>query len=56
MFYARAAAMAGAFSFGVADNAMLTRIANRLSNYIQGNYPEAVGGPTRQDGPKKAEP
>ena len=45
-FYARAAAYSGAFSLGGADNAMLVRIANRLSDYLQGNYAQAVGGPT----------
>lgn len=45
-FYARAAAMGGAWSFGGTDNAMLVRIANRLSDYLEGNYAAAVGGPT----------
>lgn len=49
LFYARAAAYAGAFSVGGADNAMLVRIANRLSDYVQGNYDQAVGGRTGQD-------
>lgn len=45
-FYARAAAWSGATSFGAADNAMLIRIANRLADYLQANYSQAVGGPT----------
>lgn len=49
LFYARAAAYAGAFSVGGADNAMLVRIANRLSDYVEGNYNEAVGGRTGQE-------
>jgi hypothetical protein len=48
-FYARAAAMAGAWSIGGADNAMLTRIANRLSDYVTANYNAAVGGVTGAD-------
>lgn len=46
MFYARAAAMSGAYSLGGADNAMLVRIANRLSDYLLANYSQAVGGVT----------
>jgi hypothetical protein len=45
-FYARAAAYSGAFSLGGADNAMLVRVANRLSDYLQGNFDQAVGGVT----------
>lgn len=45
-FYSRAAAMSGAWSFGGADNAMLVRIANRLADYVAGNYDAAVGGAT----------
>ena len=45
-FYARAAAMGGAWSVGGTDNAMLTRVANRLTDYLQANYDQAVGGPT----------
>lgn len=48
-FYARAAAISGAWSFGAADNAMLVRVANRLSDYLEGNYSQAVGGRTGQD-------
>ncbi len=46
LFYARAAAMGGAYSMGGTDNAMLVRIANRLSDYLLGNYSQAVGGAT----------
>ena len=38
--------MGGAFSLGGADNAMLVRIANRLTDYLQANFSQAVGGPT----------
>ena len=48
-FYARAAAMAGAWSIGGADNAMLTRIANRVADYVTANYDAAVGGVTGAD-------
>ena len=46
MFYAKAAAMGGAWSFGGTDNAMLVRIANRLTDYLLANFDAAVGGPT----------
>lgn len=46
IFYARAAAMSGAWTFGAMDNVMLVRIANRLTNYLIANYPAAVGGIT----------
>jgi hypothetical protein len=48
-FYARAAAFSGATSFGAADNAMLIRVANRMADYLQANYTEAVGGRTGAD-------
>ena len=46
VFYARAAAMGGAFSVGSTDNVMLIRIAGRLTDYLMNNYPAAVGGPS----------
>jgi hypothetical protein len=52
IFYARAAAMGGAWTLGSTDNLMLTRIAGRLTDYLADNYAAAVGGPTGQD-PKK---
>jgi len=52
-FYARAYAMAGEISFGAADNVMLVRIANRLTDYLQANYAQAVGGPSGADAPAK---
>jgi hypothetical protein len=52
-FYARAAAMGGAWTFGATDNTMLIRIANRLSDYLIANYPAAVGGPTGAEPPEK---
>lgn len=45
-FYARAAAMGGAYSLGTTDNVMLVRIAGRLTDYLLANYSQAVGGPT----------
>jgi len=46
MFYARAEAWGGAWTFGVTDNLMLDRIAGRLADYLLGNYGSAVGGAT----------
>jgi len=46
MFYARAEAWGGAWTFGVTDNLMLDRIAGRLADYLLGNYGSAVGGVT----------
>jgi hypothetical protein len=48
-FYARAAAMGGAWTFGGTDNAMLVRIANRLTTYLNANFDQATGGPTGAD-------
>jgi hypothetical protein len=48
-FYARASAMGGSFSIGATDNVMLTRIAGRLADYLEGNYDKAVGGTTGVD-------
>ena len=45
-FYRRANAMAGAWTFGAHDNAMLQKIAGLLANYLTANYKEAVGGDT----------
>ncbi|HEU4627891.1 MAG TPA: DUF4410 domain-containing protein [Steroidobacteraceae bacterium] len=45
-FYRRAAAMAGAWTVGGHDNAMLQKIAGLVANYLSANYSEAVGGPT----------
>jgi hypothetical protein len=49
IFYAKAAAMGGAWTFGATDNIMLVRIANRLTDYLAANYASAVGGPTGVD-------
>lgn len=43
--YSKSSAMAGAYTFGANDNAMLTRIANSLAVYVFRNFREAVGGP-----------
>ena len=53
MFFARASAMGGAWTFGTTDNLMLTRVAGRLTDYLAANYTDAVGGPTGADAPKK---
>jgi hypothetical protein len=45
-FYRRANAMAGAWTFGAHDNAMLQKIASLLANYLTSNYTAAVGGET----------
>lgn len=52
IFYSRGAAWGGTFTFGVTDNLMLLRIAERLSGYLIANYSQAVGGPTGADQPK----
>lgn len=49
VFFARASAMGGSFTFGATDNIMLTRIAGRLTEYLLANYDNAVGGPTGAD-------
>jgi hypothetical protein len=48
-FYQRAAAEAGTWTFGGADNGMLVRIATVAQQYMQRNYDNAVGGPTGLD-------
>ncbi len=46
VFYARGSAMGGTFTIGATDNIMLTRVADRFSSYLKGNFADAVGGPT----------
>ena len=46
VFYQHANAMGGAWSFGATDNAMLSRIANLVTDYTRNNFAQAVGGPT----------
>lgn len=48
-FFQRAGAWNGAFTMGIQDNLMLTRVASLASNYIIANYDKAVGGPTGAD-------
>jgi len=48
-FFQRAGAMSGAFTLGVQDNLMLTRVAKLASDYTIANYTRAVGGPTGAD-------
>jgi hypothetical protein len=46
VFYQRASAMGGAYSFGATDRDMLTRIVDLITSYTAKNYQAAVGGPT----------
>jgi hypothetical protein len=48
-FYQHAAGMAGAYSFGGADKAMLERVASLAVDYLRANHAAAVGGPTGAD-------
>ena len=45
-FYQHAAGMAGAYSFGGADKAMLERVTSLALDYLRANHAAAVGGPT----------
>lgn len=45
-FFQQTAAMSGAYTFGVQDNLMLTRVASLASTYVKTNYSHNVGGPT----------
>ena len=45
-FFQRVKAMSGAWSMGIQDNMMLTRVANLSANYVKANYSDATGGPT----------
>ena len=45
-FYQHAAGMAGAYSFGGADKAMLARVTSLAVDYLRANHAAAVGGPT----------
>ena len=49
-FYQHAKAMAGAWTFGVADNNMLIRTASMSLDYLKANQDEAVGAPTGWEG------
>jgi hypothetical protein len=46
VIYQRANAMVGSMSVGGADNAMLNRVAQMMTDYIKSNFDAAVGGPT----------
>lgn len=48
-FYRRASAMAGAWTMGAHDNAMLEKMASLVASYLAANYTEAVGGETGYD-------
>lgn len=45
-FYQHAKGMAGAWTFGAADNSMLIRTASMALEYLQANQAEAKGGAT----------
>ena len=45
-FYQHAAGMAGAYSMGGADKAMIERAAGLVADYIKANHLAAVGGST----------
>lgn len=45
-FYQRASGTAGAWSMGGHDNSMLPRVVGLMVEYLNANYPEAVGGRT----------
>ena len=45
-FYQQARGMAGAWTFGAADKAMLEREADLVVDYLRSNYEHAVGGTT----------
>lgn len=46
VFYSVTSAQRGAASYGGSDEAMLSRVANQLADYLLRNYEEAVGGPS----------
>jgi hypothetical protein len=48
-FFQRTGAFSGAYTLGIQDNMMLTRVASLASNYIIANYDKPVGGPTGAD-------
>lgn len=52
-FYQHANSLAGAWSFGAADGAMLVRVPNMITNYLRDNYEALVGGATSES-PKPA--
>ncbi len=45
-FYQHANKMAGKWSFGATDKAMLVRVASMITDYLQKNYSAPVGGST----------
>jgi hypothetical protein len=46
VFYQRASAMGGAYSFGGTDRNMLDRMVELITDYTEKNYQVAVGGVT----------
>ena len=53
-FYQHANAMRAAWTVGGTDKAMLVRITDLISSYLDSNYAAAVGGPTGKETPKEA--
>lgn len=49
VFYQRAAAMSGAWTFGGQDKDMMHRIVALVNLYLESNYQEAAGGATGYD-------
>jgi len=49
VFYQRASAMSGTWTFGAQDKDMMHRIVVLADQYLQSNYKEAVGGATGYD-------
>lgn len=47
-FYQHANAMGAAWSFGATDKTMLIRISNMVTEYLRGNYTQAVAVPISQ--------
>jgi hypothetical protein len=54
-FYQHANAMGAAWTIGGTDKAMLVRVADLISTYLDTNYAVAVGGPTGKEESRKEE-
>lgn len=54
-FYQHAKAVAGAWSFGGADNAMLNRIGSLIGAYIENNYEKTIGGAASDEAEEKSQ-
>ena len=53
-FYQHAKAVAGAWSFGGTDNAMLNRIGSLIGTYIEANYEKTIGGAASDEAEEKS--